>query len=140
MKAPLFLTPLFNLFGHATQQHRRRGCQRRWCEPSVARTADRGHGHDLRRPEGTVNLDFQTGTAATAAWETYEIDNASTTQVRDLWKKLPFCAGQPKVDAGYCGNVSNGVNETIVNEILQPMFKANPTRCYLIPVVREVAT
>jgi hypothetical protein len=80
-------------------------------------------------------LDLQNGN--TAGWETYYIENTSTTWVRDLWEALPFCSGQPIVDIGYCGNIANGVNATIFNDHLKPMFKAEPTRCYLIPVVKH---
>jgi Flp pilus assembly protein TadG len=134
MKSPLFLTPLFNLFGQPTKNT---------TDVSVSAVAVNQALPGLpivvsdttcQGPNRTVILNFQTGNAATAAWETYDIDNASTTEVRDLWKKLPFCAGQPEIDIGYCGNVANGVNQTIVNDILQPMVQANPSRCYLIPV------
>ena len=74
--------------------------------------------------------------ANSAGWEAYYIDNASSSEIRDLWKALPFCAGQPVVDIGYCGNVANGVNQTIVNATLKPMFQADPKACYLIPVVK----
>ncbi len=84
---------------------------------------------------GEVVLDFQSGGNSTAGWETYQIDNASTTEVRNLWEKLPYCAGQPAIETGYCGNVANGVNATIFNSILKPMFQADPSRCYLIPVI-----
>ncbi len=134
MKAPLFLTPLLNLFGQAANNT---------TDVSVSAVAVNQALPGLpivvadtlcQGPNTTVILNFQTGNAATAAWETYEIDNASTTEVRDLWQKLPYCAGQPDIDIGYCGNVANGVNQTIVNQILQPMVQANPSRCYLLPV------
>ena len=134
MKSPLFLTPLFNLFGQPAKTT---------TDVSVSAVAVNQALPGLpivvsdticQGPNRTVILDFQTGGAATAAWETYEIDNASTTEVRDLWKKLPYCAGQPEIDTGYCGNVANGVNQTIVNEILKPMVQADPDRCYLLPV------
>jgi hypothetical protein len=85
----------------------------------------------------TVILDFQSGNNSTAGWETYQIDNASTSEVRALFEKLPYCAGQPAIDVGYCGNVANGVNETITNGHLKPMFEADPNRCYLIPVIKN---
>ncbi len=56
-------------------------------------------------------------------------------EVRGLFEKLPYCAGQPAVDIGYCGNIANGVNATVFNQILKPLFKADPSRCYLIPVI-----
>jgi hypothetical protein len=83
----------------------------------------------------TTTLDFQSGGSGTAGWETYQIENASTTEVRNLWEALPLCSGQPIVDVGYCGNLANGVNATIFNQHIKPKFEANPTDCYLIPVV-----
>jgi len=136
IKSPLFLAPLFNLFGQSTKNT---------ADVNVSAVAVNqalpglpivvvdslcgGPGH-------TVILDFQTGNAATAAWETYYIENASTSEVRDLWEALPYCARQPAIDIGYCGNVANGVNQTIVDGHLKPMFKADPDACYLIPVAK----
>jgi len=131
MTAPLFLTPLLNLLGMTT--------------PGTANVSVSAVAVIQALPGlpivvtnslcGTnATLDFQSG--GTAGWETYYIDNASTDQVRNLWDALPFCSGQPLVDIGYCGNVANGVNNTIVNATLKPMFQADPKACYLIPVVK----
>jgi Flp pilus assembly protein TadG len=133
MQSPLFLTPLFNLFGQTTSNT---------ADVSTSAVAV------LRALPGLpivitdslcgkeeAILDLQNGN--TAGWETYYIENTSTTWVRDLWEALPFCSGQPIVDIGYCGNIANGVNATIFNAHLKPMFKAEPTRCYLIPVVKH---
>jgi Flp pilus assembly protein TadG len=135
MKAPLFLTPLLNLFGQTTSNT---------ADVSVNAVAV------IRALPGlpivvtqnlcggtTVLLDFQSGGKSNAGWETYYIENASTSEIRTLWEALPFCSGQPIVDVGYCGNMANGVNETIVNGHLKPMFKAEPNRCYLIPVIKN---
>jgi Flp pilus assembly protein TadG len=136
IKTPLFLTPLFNLFGQTINN-----------TTDVSVTAIAVNQalpglpivvlDSLCTAPPPVILNFQTGGASTAAWETYYIENASTSEVRDLWRALPFCAGQPSIDIGFCGNVANGVNETIVNEILKPMFKADPDFCYLIPVTKQ---
>jgi Flp pilus assembly protein TadG len=134
MKSPLFLTPLFNLFGQTTDTT---------ADVSVSAVAVPRAlpGLPIVVVQSlcgtTATLDFQSGNSGTSGWETYYIANASTTEVRDLWRSLPFCAGQPIVDIGYCGNLANGVNATIFNEILKPMFKAEPDRCYLIPVVKD---
>ena len=136
MKSPLFLAPLFNLFGQSAKTT---------ADVNVSAVAVNQALpglpivvlDSLCTAPPPVILDFRTGGASTAAWETYQIDNASTTEVRNLWRKLPYCAGQPAIDTGYCGNVANGVNQTIVDEVLKPMFQANPNRCYLIPVVKS---
>src|SRR5215475_12471147 len=111
MKSPLFLTPLLNLFGQTASAT---------ADVSTSAVAV------LRAIPGlpivikdslcgsqAALLDFQTGNAGTAGWETYYIDATSTTQVRNLWDSLPSCQGQPIVDIGFFGNIANGVNATI---------------------------
>jgi hypothetical protein len=132
MKSPLFLAPLFNLFGQGTNTT---------TDVNVSAVAVNQAlpglpivvVKDVCGTEAT--LDFRTGGKGNAGWETYQIDNASTDEVRGLFEKLPYCAGQPAIDIGYCGNIANGVNETIFNAHLKPMFEADPNRCYLIPVI-----
>jgi len=135
IEAPLFLTPLMNLLGQPVSNA---------ANVSVSAVAVNQAlpglpivVSDSLCGGNTVELDFQSGGSSTAGWETYYIENASTSEIRALWKALPYCAGQPLVDIGYCGNIANGVNETIRMETLQPMFKAEPNRCYLIPVVKH---
>ena len=135
MKSPLFLAPLLNLFGQATKTT---------ADVSVSAVAVNQAlpGLPVVVVEalcdiGTVELDFRTGGKGTAGWETYQIINASTSEVRGLFEKLPYCAGQPAIDVGYCGNIANGVNETIFNHHLKPMFASDPNRCYLIPVIKQ---
>ena len=134
MKSPLFLTPLLNLFGQATEST---------ANVSVSAVAVNQAlpGLPIVVTESTcgmdTTLDLRTGGKGNAGWETYQITNASTDEVRGLFEKLPFCAGQPAIDVGYCGNIANGVNETISNGHLKPMFAADPNRCYLIPVIKN---
>lgn len=135
MKSPLFLTPLLNLFGQPTSKT---------ADVSVSAVAVNQAlpGLPIVVVEGLCGindaiLDFQTGGKSSAGWETYQIENASTDEIRELFEKLPFCAGQPAIDVGYCGNIANGVNETIFNGHLKPMFAADPNRCYLVPVIKN---
>ena len=114
MKSPLFLTPLLNLFGQASKDDSRCERQRRCCEPGASRTSHRRRERSSAKGTECDVLDFQAGGKSTAGWETYQIDNASTSEVRGLFEKLPYCAGQPAIDVGYCGNIANGVNQTIV--------------------------
>jgi Flp pilus assembly protein TadG len=134
MKSPLFLTQLFNLFGQATKTTTDVSVSAvaiNQALPGLPIVAVKA----LCGQAGDVELDFQSGGKGTAGWETYQIINASSDEVRGLFEKLPFCAGQPAIDTGYCGNIANGVNATVFNSILKPMFKANPSRCYFIPVI-----
>jgi len=134
MKSPLFLTPLLNLFGQTASATAD-------VSTSAVGVIRALPGLPIAIAQNlcgtTATLDFQSGGRSTAGWETYYITNASTSVVRDLWESLPFCQGQPIVDVGYCGNIANGVNATIFNQILQPMFQANPSDCYLLPVIQN---
>jgi Flp pilus assembly protein TadG len=134
MKSPLFLTPLFNLFGQTmktTTDVSVSAVAVNQALPGLPIVVIQG----LCGQTGDVELDFQSGGKSTSGWETYQIANASSDEIRALWEKLPFCAGQPSIDVGFCGNIANGVNATIFNDHLKPMFKADPSRCYLIPVI-----
>jgi Flp pilus assembly protein TadG len=133
MKSPLFLTPLLNLFGQTTDTT---------ADVSVSAIAVPRAlpGMPIAVAQKLcgvkdATLDFQSGGKGTSGWETYYIENASTTEVRSLWDALPLCAGQPFVDIGYCGNLANGVNDTIFKQNIKPTFQADPERCYLLPVV-----
>jgi Flp pilus assembly protein TadG len=134
MKSPLFLAPLFNVFGQAASNT---------VDVNVSAVAVNQAIPGLpivvvteTCGKNTV-LDFRTGGKGTAGWETYQLINASTDEVRGLFEKLKYCAGQPAIDIGYCGNIANGVNETIFNSNLKPMFEVDPTRCYLVPVIEK---
>jgi Flp pilus assembly protein TadG len=132
MKSPLFLTPLLNLFGQTASAT----ADVSTSAVAVIRALPGLPIAISKSICGTnATLDFQSGGSSTAGWETYYIDATSTTEVRNLWDSLPLCQGQPIVDVGYCGNIANGVNATIFNQIIQPMFQANPNDCYLIPVI-----
>jgi len=134
MKSPLFLTPLFNLFGQTTSNTAD-------VSTSAVGVIRALPGLPIVVAESlcgtTATLDLKRGGKGTAGWETYYIENASASEIRTLWEALPFCSGQPIVDVGYCGNLQNGADATISNQILKPMFKANPNDCYLIPVVKN---
>jgi Flp pilus assembly protein TadG len=134
MQSPLFLTPLFNLFGQTANTSADVSVSAVGVIRALPGLPIVVTDNLCPDPTKTKTLDFQPPNSA--GWETYYIENASTSQVRDLWEALPFCSGQPIVDIGYCGNVANGVNETIVNGHLKYMFKAEPERCYLIPVIK----
>jgi len=135
MKAPLFLTPLLNLFGQATSGTTDVSVNAVAINQAIPGLPIVVTKDVCKGPHESVILDFQSGGKSNAGWETYNIINASTDQVRELFEKLPICQGQPVIDKGYCGNIANGVNETIANAHLKPMFKADPSRCYLIPVI-----
>lgn len=132
IETPLFLTPLFNLFGQSVSNS---------ADVSVSTVAVNQAlpGLPIAVSQSlcgkTDTLDLRTGGSGNSGWETYYIQNASADQIRDLWRALPYCAGQPLVDKGFCGYLQNGVDATIFNGILKPMIEANPRDCYLIPVV-----
>jgi Flp pilus assembly protein TadG len=132
MKSPLFLTPLFNLLGYTTS-----GTADVTVSAVAVIRALPGMPIAVAQSTcgSTTTLDFQSGGKSNSGWETYYIANASTSEIRALWDNLPYCSGQPIVDVGFCGNLANGVNDTIFNQNIKKMFKDKPDRCYLVPVV-----
>ena len=123
INSPLFLTPLLNLFGQTTETTANVSVSAvavNQALPGLPIVVVQG----LCGKSGDVALDFQSGGKSTGGWETYQIENASTTEVRDLFEKLPYCAGQPSIDVGYCGNVANGVNATVFNAHIKPMVRS----------------
>jgi hypothetical protein len=92
MKSPLFLTPLLNLFGQTSNKT---------VDVSVSAVAVNQAlpglpivaVQALCGQSGDVELDFQSGGKSTGGWETYQIDNASSDEVRGLFEKLPYLCG-----------------------------------------------
>lgn len=130
MNTPLFLTPLLNLLGASSPGSANVNVS------AVARiqglagmpivVADNICGTD-------ATLNFQGG--GNAGWETYHIANASASVIRDMWDSMKNCGGQPAVDIGYCGYMNNGVISNIFNKNIKDLHQADPSACYLIPVV-----
>lgn len=139
IRAPLFLMRLLNLAGEPTKTTANVSVSAvavNQALPGLPIVAVKKLCDEVERDaQGYVVLDFQSGGKSTGGWETYHIINASTTEVRGLFEKLPYCAGQPAIDTGYCGNIANGVNATVFNQHIKPMFKEDPSRCYLIPII-----
>jgi len=136
MKAPLFLTPLLNLFGQSTPGTANVSVSAVAVIKAVpalpATTIDSfcdGKTHTLEFNGGSDN----------AAWTTYNIANSNATDVRDLFDALPSCEGQPDVDTGYCTNLTNGTIGNVFNTTLPNLFNRNPGKCYLMPVVAATA-
>ena len=132
MKAPLFLTPLLNLFGLSTPGTANVSVSAVAVIKAVpalpATTIDSfcdGKTHTLEFNGGSDN----------AAWTTYNIANSNATDVRDLFDALPSCEGQPDVDTGYCTNLTNGTIGNVFNTTLPNLFNRNPGKCYLMPVI-----
>jgi Flp pilus assembly protein TadG len=130
MKSPLLLTPLLNLFGAQSAKTANVSVS------AVARIQGLA-GMPIAVADslcGTnATLNFQGG--GNSGWETYYVTNASATIIRNLWDAIDKCEGQPPVDIGYCGNLNNGVISNVFNKNIQDMYNADPSRCYLIPVV-----
>jgi len=132
IKAPLFLTPLLNLFGLSTPGTANVSVSAVAVIKAVpalpATTIDSfcdGKTHTLEFNGGSDN----------AAWTTYNIANSNATDVRDLFDALPSCEGQPDVDTGYCTNLTNGTIGNVFNTTLPNLFNRNPGKCYLMPVI-----
>lgn len=142
MKSPLFLTPLFNLFGISTNNT---------TNVSVSAVAIVKAAPDLPIAMeqdlcGTkVNGEYKEKEAKllqsntnddTSGYTTFYINNASKTQIYNLLQGGFTCSGAASVGIGFCTQLNNGQITSLYDEFVK-VFDAGKAegRCYLIPVV-----
>jgi Flp pilus assembly protein TadG len=149
MKSPLFLTPLFNLFGIPTAKT---------ANVSVSAVAIVKSAPDLpiAMEQGLCGAkDEKTGlyeqkeakllqaNAAdeTSGYTTFYIPPTSKTQVYNLLMGGLTCSGAASVGIGFCTELGNGQVASIYSDF-EKVFLAGKTegRCYLIPVVASGVT
>lgn len=139
MVSPLFLTPLANLFGVSTPNSTP-------VSVSAVAVLKAVPGlpivvSDSLCGNSSATLEFRTS-SGTARWATY-YQTTNSTNVKNLFDGLPACAGQPSVDIGFCTNIGSNTklnSETrnnLYDNTLPNLFKANPSECYLVPVVKS---
>ena len=143
MKSPLFLTPLFNLFGIPTAKT---------VNVSVSAVAIVKSAPDLPiAMEQTLcgtkdaNDQYQKTEAKllqanaadeTSGYTTFYINNASEKAIYNLLMGSIGCSGAASVGIGFCTELNNGQISTIYSDF-EKVFLNGKTegRCYLIPVV-----
>jgi hypothetical protein len=145
MKSPLFLTPLFNLFGQSVKTT---------ADVSVSAVAVLRGVPDLPIAAelnicGSTTPPWTTNTKQkllqsdknndTSGYTTYWIQNASKTEVNNLLKAGNTCDMVPPIGIGYCTELQNGQTASLYNEF-QALFNVNQSRCYFIPVVKNGAS
>jgi hypothetical protein len=149
MKSPLFLTPLFNLFGIATAKT---------ADVNVSAVAVVRAAPDLpiAMEEGLcgtkvgqsystqqVKLLQANSSDETSGYTTYYITNASKTEVYNLLQGGLTCQGAPSVGVNFCTELNNGQIASIYSDF-EAVFLAgkteSPPRCYFIPVVATGTT
>jgi Flp pilus assembly protein TadG len=150
MKSPLFLTPLFNLFGIPTEKT---------TDVNVSAVAVVRAGPDLPIAMednicGTkvgetyptvesVKLLQSNAKDETSGYTTYYIHNASKTEIYNLLQGGLSCASSPPVGVGFCTELNNGQISSIYSDF-EAVFLAgkteSPPRCYFIPVVATGTT
>ena len=147
MKSPLFLTPLFNLFGIPTAKT---------ANVSVSAVAIVKTAPDLpiAMEQGICPKDesgkyiedeaklLQTNSAEeTSGYTTFYIPPTSKTQVNNLLKGGINCSGAAPVGIGFCTELGNGQVASLYPEF-EKAFLAGKSegRCYLIPVVATGVT
>jgi len=138
MKAPLFLTPLLNLFGQSTA-----GTQ----SVSVSAVAVSRGVPDLpiaieQARCGIPNpqqLLQSNNNNDNSGYTTFYINNASSSEVKTLLNNHTTCNGIPPVGIGYCTQLLNGQAASLYDEFYT-LFTSLPGKCFMIPVVKNGAT
>jgi Flp pilus assembly protein TadG len=148
MKSPLFLTPLFNLFGIPTAKT---------TNVSVSAVAIVKSAPDLpiameQTLCGTKDANgqyqkieaklLQSNTAdETSGYTTFYINNASKTTIYELLMGSLSCSGAASVGIGFCTELNNGQISTIYDDFNSVFLKGKTEdRSYLIPVVATGVT
>jgi Flp pilus assembly protein TadG len=143
MKSPLFLTPLFNLFGIPTAKT---------ANVSVSAVAIVKTAPDLpiAMEQGLcgtkVNGQYQNNIEAkllqanaadeTSGYTTFHIPPTSKTQVHNMLMGGLNCSGAASVGIGFCTELGNGQVASLYPEFESVFLAGKPEgRCYLIPVV-----
>jgi Flp pilus assembly protein TadG len=134
MKSPLFLTPLLNLLGASAQNT---------ADVNVSAVAvikgipamPIAIENSLCGQTSDVTLDFNP--QGSAGWTTYSL-KANKPTIESLFEQIPSCGGSPAVDIGFCTNLQNGTIANLFSKTIKDMFLANPSDCYLLPVVSDI--
>ena len=134
MKSPLFLTPLINLFGAATRSSADINVS---AIAAIKAIPGMPIAIDETRCGQTGNIDLEFNPQGNSGWTTYSL-KANTTNIKALFESLPSCGGSPAVESGFCTNLQNGTIGNLFNDTIPDLFKANPSDCYLLPVVKDI--
>jgi Flp pilus assembly protein TadG len=134
MTSPLFLTPMLRLLGQSVTSA---------ADVSVSAVAvlKASAGLPLAIEEakcGQTNpqkLLQSSNRNDNSGYTTYWIENTSATEIRKLLKSASAC-GMPPVGIGFPAQLNNGQVSGVYDDF-DDAFKANPGKCYLIPVVRN---
>ncbi len=135
MQSPLFLMPLLNLFGQSAQTT---------ADINVSATAVVRASPDLpiaieeaqcagANPRYLLQSNSNQDTSG---YTTFWINNASKTVISSLIKASLTCDKIPSVGIGFCTELNNG-QITPLHDEFEALFKSRPTKCYMLPVVKD---
>lgn len=143
IKSPLFLTPLFNLLGASTQ-----GTQNVSVSAVAVSTGMVGLPMAVEQarcagPNPTKLLQSSSseenkGKAFndTSGYTTYWINATNPGTIQEFLRVSDDCSGGLAAlsGAGFCTNLNNGAIVSVYDDF-ENLFRANPGKCFLIPVV-----
>src|SRR5258706_170638 len=142
MKSPLFLAPLFNLFGSSianTANVNVSAVAVIKAQPDLPIAVEdtmcgtKSGGSYVTQPGAKL---LQSNTKSdTSGYTTFYIGAASKTQVNNLLDGALNCTGAPSVDVGFCTQLNNGQIASLYDQF-EGVFKADTSRCYFIPVIK----
>lgn len=149
MKSPLFLTPLFNLFGIPTAKTVNVSVS----AVAIVKTApdlpiamEQGLCGTEKDADGQYKSKeaklLQSNAAdETSGYTTFYIKSASKSHVYDLLMGSLTCSGAASVGIGFCTELNNGSIANIYSDFENVFLAGKPEgRCYLVPVVATGVT
>jgi Flp pilus assembly protein TadG len=149
MKSPLFLTPLFNLFGIPTAKTTNVSVS----AVAIVKTApdlpiamEQGLCPTAKDDKGQIipvptKLLQSNSADETSGYTTFYINNASKTEINNLLQGSLTCSSAASVGIGFCTELNNGQISTIYDDFNSVFLKGKTEgRCYMIPVVATGVT
>jgi Flp pilus assembly protein TadG len=138
VNSPLFLTPLFNLFGQTvnnTQNVSVSAVAVLKASPGLPIAIEEGRCGEAN-PQKLIQTSAKNDNSG---YTTYYIENASASEIKALLKSAETCGpGIPAVGIGYCTQLNEGVITSVYSDF-EAVFKARPGKCFMLPVVKNGA-
>jgi Flp pilus assembly protein TadG len=143
MKSPLFLTPLFNLFGISSAKNTNVSVSavaivKTAPDLPIAMEQTLCGTKDANGQYQKVETKLLQSNAAdeTSGYTTFYINNASKSTIYDLLMGSLSCSGAASVGIGFCTELNNGQITSIYPDFEKVFLKGKTEgRCYMIPVV-----
>lgn len=144
IKSPLFLTPLFNLMGIASQKTQNVSVNAVAVNsalvglPMAVEEARCGQSTPIKLLQSSSSQGQGNSFNDNSGYTTYWVTQTTPGTIQDFLGAADKCSGGIPAFTGTqaCANMNNGVIASVYDDFAN-LFNSNPSKCYLIPVVKD---